>query len=183
MSHKDVLKQLFPLELGGMFDADTALEGKALDTAQARAEGLLRQIFADMAAELLPDWERVCGLTPGSSDPLQLRQLMVVKKLRELGDIKSPDFVALAAALGFTVTIVQLTPCMCGWSRCCDRLYTTDIWWIWQINVLGTPSYYFRSGQSAAGERLSWFPAATALETLFNDIKPADVWLWFVYPS
>lgn len=181
MLHSAALKLLFPLELGPISDRDLEVEGSHLDNAQIRTADLLQEMFPDTAHELLPDWERVYGLTPVSGEPLQLRQQKLVLKLREIGDIKLPYFVALATELGYSINIEQLTPFMSGWSRAGDRI-GDDLWWVWQITVLEKPAYSFRSGSSAAGETLGWSPAGAALESLFNDLKPADILMQFIYP-
>jgi len=173
VSHRDVLRLLFPVEMGGDFEKDLELEGKLLDEAQARAEELLREIFPDTANELLSEWERVCGLTPGASDPLALRRERVIQKLRELGRLDRAYYVALAATMGFAISIEELPPNVEG--------HGEESIFIWRIHVAGTPVYYFRAGESRAGERLCWWPAATALEGLFQDIKPAHTQLIFAY--
>lgn len=181
MLHSEALKLLIPLPLGPVSDRDLAVEGAQLDKAETRAGDLLQEMFPDMAHELLTDWERVCGLTPAADEPLQLRQQKLILKLRETGDIKAPYFIALAASLGYTVEINQLTPFMSGWSRAGDQI-GLEMWWVWQIIVRDKPAYSFRSGSSAAGETLGWSPAGAALEGLFNDLKPAEILLQFIYP-
>lgn len=181
MSHKNVLKLLFPLELGGDFEKDIELEGKHLDTAQARAEDILKEMLPDQAYELLPDWERVCGLTPGADDPLQLRRDRVIKKLRELGGLSRAYSINLAASLGYTISIEELRPFMAGIGRAGDTLYIYESIWIWRVKVSGQALYYFSAGQSAAGERLLWWPAQTALEDIIKELKPAHTYVIFDY--
>lgn len=181
MLHSDVLRLLMPVELGDSSRADLEREGALLDEVVLRDGDLLREMFADVAVETLAEWERVYGLTPGADDPVQLRQERLVNKIRSIGDIKAPHLVAVAAALGYPVTIEHLAPFMAGCNRCGDAIYSDTIWWQWKVSVSGSPAYYFRAGQSVAGERLSWYPTATDLEHILNDLKPADVYLWFVY--
>lgn len=181
MLHSAVLKSLLPLGLGPISDSDLEIEGGHLDSAQNRTADLLQEMSPDNTHELLSDWERVYGLTPAIGEPVLLRQQKLVLKLRELGDIKLPYFVALADMLGYSISIEQLTPFMSGWSRAGDRI-GEDLWWVWQITVLEKPAYSFRSGSSAAGETLGWSPAGAALEALFNDLKPADILMQFIYP-
>jgi uncharacterized protein YmfQ (DUF2313 family) len=181
MLHKDALKLLFPIELQGDFEKDVELEGKHLDNAQSRAEQLLNEMFPYQSYELLPDWERVCGLTPGADDPLQLRRDRVIRKLRELGGLSRDYFIKLAEALGSTITIEELMPFMAGWGRAGDTLYIYESLWIWRVKVSGQSLYYFRAGQSTAGERLLWWPAQTALENLLKDLKPAHTYVIFDY--
>lgn len=181
MLHKDVLKRLLPIELSGEFEKDIEIEGKHLDDAQARAEKLLNEMFPDQSHELLPDWERVCGLMPGRDDTLQLRRDRVVRKLRERGGLSIPYFISLAAAMGYTITIEELLPFMAGWNRAGDTLYEYECIWIWRVKVSGQPLYYFRAGQSLSGERLLWWQAQTALENILQELKPAHTFVIFDY--
>lgn len=181
MSHADTLKLLFPVELTGVFDDDIALEGKQLDDAQASAEILLQEIFADKAYNLLTDWERVCGLTPGEDDPLQSRRDAIIRKLREIGGLSRDYFIALAASIGWTITIEELQPFMCGWNRCGDELNIEESIWIWRVTAADPAYYAFRAGLSCSGERLGSNPSADVLELLFNELKPAHTYVTFIY--
>ena len=175
MSHKDVLKLLFPIELGGVFDGDIAIEGDHLDAVQVRVEQLLREAFPQSCNELIADWERVCGLTPDSADTLQMRQARVIAKLRERRGLSLPYFVSLADDFGYTVTFEELPA---GTEGCGDEGIFR-----WRVTFTGTPLYWFRSGQSRAGERLVDGPVATALEGLFTELKPAHTQIIFAYSS
>jgi len=181
MSHRDVIKLLFPIELAGVSDGDIALEGAILDDVEAQARELLEEMFPDRSFTCLTDWERVCGLKPVEDATLQSRRDNVIRKLRERGGLSRASFIALAAAMGYTVTIEELQPFMAGWGRAGDPLYEEEVRFIWRVNVAGQALYYYRAGLSAAGERLLWWPSVTALEDLFNDLKPAHTYIIFDY--
>ena len=183
MIHSDVLKLLFPLPvaLGGVYENDTLLEGLQLDRAQESAERLLAETFPDEAHDLLPSWERVCGVTPGTDDPLQTRRNAVIRQLRSAGGLSRAYFIDMAASYGWTITIDELLPFMCGWNRCGDTLYEEAARWIWRVNIPGQAVYSFRSGISAAGERLTWWVPNTVLEELFESLKPAHTYVIFNY--
>ena len=181
MSHSDVLKQLFPIELGGVFDDDAAIEGKYLDEVQTSAETLLREMHPDQAYETITDWEREYGLTPEADAPLQSRRDAIVKKRRELGGLSRAYFIALAASIGWEITIEEPQPFMAGVSRCGDRVYAQGVVWIWIVTTQSRPYYSFRAGVSCAGERLGWNPGDSALETLLNELKPAHTFIVFNY--
>jgi len=181
MSHSDVLKQLFPIDLVGIFDGDVAIEGKYLDEAQASAETLLLEMHPDQAHETIADWEREYGLTPASDAPLQSRRDAVVRKRRELGGLSRAYFIALAASIGWDITIDEPQPFMAGVGRCGDRLYTSDVVWIWIVTTQSLPYYSFRAGESCAGERLGWNPSNGVLETLLSELKPAHTFIVFNY--
>jgi uncharacterized protein YmfQ (DUF2313 family) len=182
--NQDVLKLLFPLEIGGVLEDDLGVDGRSLDTCQGRAEAVLDEMFADIADELLDDWERVCNTNPGDDWPDAMRTAHVLKKLRETGDIKRPYFVLLAASLdlGYQIEIEDLQPLMAGWMRAGDTCYIADAVYIWKVSVLNQPLYYFRAGEHGAGDRVTWYLSNIGLEDILNDLKPAEVFLWFVYP-
>lgn len=173
MQHKDVLKLLFPIELGGVFDADIALEGKQLNDAQANAELVLREMFPQTCSATITDWERVCGVTPQEDDTLQTRQLRVIAKLKEHGELSLTYFTSLAAAMGYTCTIEEL---LAG----TDGLGAEGIF-RWRVTFTNSPLVYFRAGQSYAGDRLVSGTVASALEGLFTDLKPAHTQVIFAY--
>lgn len=181
MSHRDVIRLLFPVELGGTFDDDIALEGRVLDDVEAEARELLREMLPDRSVRCLPDWERVCALVPSADAPLQSRRDNVVRKLRERGGLSRRYFIALAAVMGYTVAIEELQPFMAGWSTAGEALYEEGVRFIWRVKVSGQALYHFRAGLSPAGERLLWWPSVTALEDLFNDLKPAHTYIIFDY--
>lgn len=182
LGNAEALKLLFPVSLGSEFEQALEADAASLDAAQLAADQLRVELFPDGAHDLIADWERTCGVIPGSGAPLQSRREQIIRKLRELGDIKAPAFVALAASLGYEITIEHLTPFMAGWSRSGDQIGVADAWWVWLVTIRNKPVYGFRSGASVAGEYLGWTWDASPLEQLFNDIKPADVHLIYIYP-
>jgi uncharacterized protein YmfQ (DUF2313 family) len=182
MSHANTLKLLFPLELTGVFDNDIALEGSALDAAETSAASLLEEMFADKTFLLLADWERVCGLIPAAGDTVQSRRDAVIRKLRELGDLSRQYYIDLAASMGWTITIDELQPFMCGWGQCgVDYTYIEEVRFIWRVNVSGYSVYSFRTGTSSAGEHLTWWQTNTKLESIINELKPAHTYVIFNY--
>jgi uncharacterized protein YmfQ (DUF2313 family) len=182
-SHKHVLQRLFPLELGGAHEQDMQVEGASLDAAQARAEDLLIEMRPDKTIELLPDWERVYGLTPSADDPISLRHDRLIRKIRERGGLSMPHFIAPAAATGYTVTITEVKPFTPGISCAGDHVYIKEVVFVWRVNVSGTPVYHFSAGISCAGEPLTFWPPATELETLFETLKPAHTYVYFNYSA
>lgn len=176
------MKQLLPIELGGVNDKDLELEGKALDNAQQSAETLLSEMFPDLSYLTIYDWERVYGLTPWDIEPLQNIRDKVIRKMRELGGLDKPYFIALAQAVGYTIEIDDITPFMAGWGRAGDAVYVVEAVHVWRVRVFsGHPVYLFRAGTSAAGEKLGWWDVFTDLETLLNDLKPAHTSVIFQY--
>ncbi len=180
-ANRDALRHLFPIELGGSHDADLDLDAAHLDTAQANGESLLVEMRPDQATQLLPDWERVLGLSLGPDDPLQLRHEQVVRKIRERGGLSRAYFLGLAQTLGYVVEIVEPVPFMAGWGAAGDELFGESICYQWGLIIHNQPIYNFRAGESAAGEPLSWWNSQTFLEALFTDLKPAHTFVYFSY--
>ncbi len=190
MPNADVLKQLFPIDLGGVFQDDITLEGRHLDTAQSSAKDLLEVMFLSSSTpgELetyLSDWERVFDIVPGVNDTAATRRDRVLTELRKVGGLSKPYFVALAASMGYTVTITdnieEFRPFMTGWGRAADRLYAYEVIWIWKVHATSRPQYYFEAGVAEAGDYLLTWDSETKLENLFNELKPAHTYVLFDY--
>ena len=180
----ETLKQLFPLELGGVHDGDMAVEGGILDRAEASADQLLEQVFADSAARLLTDWERVLGLTPAAGSSTTARLAACVAKIRERGGLSIPYFVELADAMGYTIEVFEPGPFMAGVGCAGDDLYIDQAVFCWRVDVMddGLPRYEFEAGLSCAGDPLMDF-GVQALETVFEELKPAHTFVYFTYPE
>lgn len=185
MNHADILKLLFPLELKGVFDADIAIEGAHLDAAAASAGELLKEIYPNSTSRCIADWERVCGITPLSSATIAARRDAIIQKLRAKGGQSRQFYIDLAAYYGITITIDEFVPSMCGWTRAGDRLFGSDIRYVWRVNVTGPGRvlYYAHAGSSRAGERLLWWQTNSMLENLINALKPAHTYVVFTYSA
>ncbi|WP_038255841.1 YmfQ family protein, partial [Xenorhabdus bovienii] len=183
---KSLLKQLLP-PVSYAWDAphlDAELEAEARQltlTGQSavRVSGAVTPFFAQ---SLLPDWERVLGITPNAKHNYQQRLEMVLLKLAETGGLSLPYFISLAARLGYTITISEPQPFQAGINRAGDRLMPPDSIWSWVVNIHGTrvQSYRFRAGSSTAGERLLSF-GDPVIESVFNELKPAHTFCRFTY--
>lgn len=183
MTHEDVLNLLFPVDLVGDHPADMALEGMELDAAQSEADRLLVEMFPDGAYDLLAQWERVYGLTPAATDPVQYRQNRVIQKMRDLGGLSRAYFIALSALFGWTITIDELSPFEAGVNRCGDRLYVEAVRYVWRVNVADRAVCRFRCGQSVCGERLTWWIRNMELQTLLDALKPAFTFIIYDYDA
>lgn len=185
--HADLLARLLPPvsydPTAPDLAADLASEGAALDQALADSDVIAQGVVPSfVAAQLLPDWERVCGLVPAADSTIQQRMAAVIGKINEDGGLSIPYFKQLASSLGYTIDIVEPQPFRVDSSRIGDTLYVEDVIYVWQVVVKGAPklSYYFRVGQSAVGERLLSF-SDPILEQTFQDLKPAHTFVYFSY--
>lgn len=186
MSHADLLALLLPpvsyTPTAPTLAGELAAEGQALDAAQRSANRVTVAVTPYFAEQLLPDWERVCGITPPAGAGYQQRLQTVLAKLAETGGLSIPYFKKLAAGMGYQITIDEPQPFRAGAGRAGDRIQATDIVWVWQVTVQGAGGrvYRLRVGQSVAGERLGQFGDAV-IETVLNELKPAHTFVYFVY--
>ena len=165
---------------------DDLLDAMAQEWARldARAEQLIDEALPDSTTELLPDWERVAGLpdTCGGdqSETLQGRRADLIARITSTGGQTPAYFIAVAAALGYTITITEFRPFRAGYSSAGDAL-TNDEWaHTFQVNAAENTITPFRAGLSTAGEPLrTW--GNERLECVINDLKPAHTHVLFAY--
>ena len=157
------------------------IDAHVLDEVQSRAERILGACQPSQAGELLADWERVLSLISKQQTYAQ-RLANVLFKINAMGGLSIPYFIQLAKSAGYTITITEPQPFRAGINRAGDQLANEDIMFIWQVNVQSNSQtvYRFRAGASTAGERLSSY-ADSAIEGVFNDLKPAHTTVQFTY--
>lgn len=186
MNHNELLTLLLPpvsyAPSGGTLQAELTAEGKALDTIQVSARYVVGGVTPFLAQQLLPNWERVCGITPPASAPYQQRLQAVLAKLAEIGGLSIPYFIRLAAGLGYQISINEPQPFRAGVNRAGDMLWVPDILWVWQVVVRSSNLRIFRfqAGLAAAGEPLTSF-GDSVIEAMFNDLKPAHTYVYIAY--
>ena len=187
MSYEAVLRQLLPLELDGVFDQDLAVEGQQLDAVDATIAGLRGDVFPDTANEMIAAWEALYLVTPGAGAALAARQAVMVGKLSQLGDIKKPALIKIAAGLGYTIYIRDYTAAMSDWLCAGDEV------------IVDEPLIPFTAGYGSAGDTLAFFdywlnwiwevvvvssppaPSVPNLEQLLSSLRPAHIQLNFTY--
>jgi uncharacterized protein YmfQ (DUF2313 family) len=146
--------------------------------------------------ELLPDWERAFGLPDDClSEPLTIRdrQIALVARMTMLGGQSRAFLIAVAAAIGYTITIQEFAPFMAGVSQAGDtRPVGEDFfrWYIgppemrfyWTIHISGARLTWFRSAQGEAGvDPHLRIGLATDLECILRRYKPAHTEIIFDY--
>lgn len=152
----------------------------------ARARRLVDEADPRSTFELLPDWERVCGLPDSCSAELaatlQERRAEVVSRLTAQGGASLAYFIGLAAAMGYAIEIDEFRPFVAGWSRCGARLNGDHaVRYQWRVRVSGPRYTPFRTGASQAGDRLGKIVQAEDLECKLKRLKPAHTNLIFAY--
>lgn len=133
----------------------------------AAAAQLIFDIFPATTEALLVEWEETLGLpdpcTPAGSS-VQQRRASVLAKFIASGGQSTSYYEDVAAALGFPITITELS--------------AAD--YAWQINAQNINLSYFTAGYSVAGDPL-WTVGNTELECRIRQIMPAHTVLTFVY--
>jgi uncharacterized protein YmfQ (DUF2313 family) len=142
MSYSPLLALLLPQDSYNTtlpnISAELLAEGNALDKTALYAQKVLNGVTPFFAADLIADWERVVGISPGPNSTYQERRERVLIKLREIGGLSIPYFVRLAESIGYSITIDELEPFRAGVNRTGEPLYSEDSIWIWRVNVFNS---------------------------------------------
>jgi len=170
-------------------DLDRGLAKVWGDKVDARAADLLFiETDPRYASDLLPDWETAFGLPdPCVQRPqtLEERRLALVTKLTTEGGQSRPFFIAMAAALGYAITIREYSPFMAGLSRAGSSNWSVGspgIRFYWVVTVTGARLSWFRGGQGHAGiDPLCRISRAEDLECRLRRFKPGHTELIFNY--
>lgn len=157
---------------------------QSFQRSDADAQRLLPGAFPATATIMLTEWESTLGLPDdcaiseigGISD----RQRAVVSKLISTGGLNRNYYIAVAAALGYTITISQFRPAMSGMSCCGDALNGDEWPYTWRINAPETTINYALAGGSYCGDPLaSW--GNKQLECTITKIAPSHLNIIFNY--
>jgi uncharacterized protein YmfQ (DUF2313 family) len=145
---------------------------------------LIAEIFPCSTVELLPEWEVTLGLPDpciGPLDTIAQRQAAVCTKFVARGGQSKDYFIAIAAKLGYVITITEFAPFRCGINRAGDPLNSADWAFTWRVNAtLTSPIQYFEVSVQTAGDALAWW-GDKLLECMLNALKPAHTVLIFGY--
>lgn len=147
----------------------------------SRAGQLIDETDPRTTNELLADWERVAGLPDSCVTAAQStaqRRAALHAKLTTLGGQSTAYFIALAASLGYTVTITEFEQ-----HTVVDDvehpLYSHPWQFAWQINApqdtVGTLSV-----TDTVADPLAWW-GNELLECVIRRIKPAHTHVLFAY--
>lgn len=151
----------------------------------ARAVDLVEESDPRTAAELLAEWERMYGLPDPCVEAPQTvaeRRQALLGRVTAIGGQSRAFFIALAAALGYTVTITEFRSE--AEAIAAGIPYTGTSWaHTWRVNVpVSVGVRGFAVGSSAVGEPLrSW--GNEVLECQFQRFKPAHTSVLFAYAT
>ncbi|MFK0090932.1 YmfQ family protein [Pseudomonas sp. NPDC090755] len=190
--YREQLKALLPPGQAFPRDPGTTLhnllDGMSTELARvdARAEVLLREVNPDTSLELLADWERVAGLPDKCAGTLETtvqgRRNALLAKLTATGGQSKAYFIALAAALGYQITIEEFRPFRAGMSAAGDALTNGDWIFTWRVRAPEVTVIPFRAGRSSAGEQLRAWGNDT-LECKIRKLAPAHTVVLFAYEN
>ena len=191
--YADQLRRLLPRGHAWADDPASILQrllsglGAALAQLHNRALALLLEVHPETALELLTDWETEVGEPDpcaGAAQTIQERRARVVQKLTARGGQSRAFFAALAESLGYEIEITEYRPFIAGLSRCGgpDQLNGGhDVRFFWSVSVSGPRLTYFRTGSSAAAEKLLTIARAEDLECALQRAAPAHARLIYTY--
>lgn len=148
---------------------------------QADIDRLIDETDPRTTSDLLPDYERIFGLptdcTAGTDLTLQQRRAALVSQMTSTGGQSRAYFIALAAAVGYTITITEFRP-HTVMSDVTVPIYGIEWAHIWQVNNSNNPPPQYLTVQGAVNEPLAVW-AGNLLTCLFNRLKPAHTQIIF----
>ncbi len=186
--YQQAMQRLLPRGRAWRVDSASDLSALllALAPTYARSTAAAAQVLVDAnpgtTENLLIEWEESLGLPDpctASNPSLEQRQAAVRAKFCARGSLTSAYFIALAAALGFTITITEFATFVAG--RPCGGPCLGPAWaFAWQVNAPQINTFHFVAGQSAAGDPLTTYDN-TELACRITRDAPAGTTVFFVF--
>ncbi|WP_334158728.1 YmfQ family protein [Oryzomicrobium sp.] len=188
MNHADLLKLLLPpvsLDPNGPgLGIELAAEGNALDHAIGSGDQLLLEADPRTAVALLPDWERNYGLPEqqvaalGITLSFQERRAALVTKVTMQGGQKPAFFIALAATLGYTITVTECAPHTTEFDSE-HPVYDEAYRFVWYVNAALNTIRDLTTEDDSEMATAIW--GNGLLEAVINRYKPAHTLALFSY--
>lgn len=188
MIHADLLKLLLPPvavdPAAAAIAPELDAEGAALDAAALSGDALQNEADPRTAADMLSDWERVCGLpdpctvAAGVTQTLSQRRAAVVARLTTLGGQSAAYYRAVAAAIGFDIAVEEYSP----HDVLHDveaPLYGPDWQFAWMVQAANDTVIEFTVEDGADDPLATWGNAP--LECVIRRLKPAHTAVLFGY--
>jgi len=159
------------------------LQGFADELARVdlRGDQLIDEVDPRTTFEMIGDWERVAGLPDPCVGPGQTtaqRRSALLQKLVSVGGASRAYFIAVAAALGFTITISEFLEHSVA-DDVEHQLFGADWAFAWQVNsALNTVGEL--TVEDTADDPLAWW-SNVPLECVISRLKPAHTVVIFAY--
>lgn len=144
-----------------------------------RVDDLLGEFIPGQERELVPDWENLLGLSPGSLS-IDQRRAAVGSKLCAAGGQSRQYFIGLATLLGYPgTTIDEFRPMSCN-GNCNNALASHDDTYVWRVNLAAVGGVFIASCNSDCNSPLSSWGNAL-IEGFFRQLRAADTDVIFAY--
>lgn len=131
---------------------------------------------------LLDEWEESLGLPDActaANPSVQQREAAVRAKWGARGSLTIPYFIALAANLGFTITVTEFTPFAVDMP--CDQSLNEPEWsYVWQVNAPEIVTFYFSVDESGVDDPLEVYDAGELVCRIRAD-APAETIVLFTF--
>jgi uncharacterized protein YmfQ (DUF2313 family) len=176
--------EALPHDAGSIWAEWLMPQSDAISTWEGAIEELLGELYPGEATILLADYVRVLGPDPYGRDqqPLtiaQQQQLAGSRWTMKYG-VRPADFIAMAAALGVTITITEYTVTQAGdFAGCFLTAAPTQFTWV--VNMPTAEETFATAGGSSAGDFVSEYEANATLEAFFKGRQPAHTDVVFNY--
>ena len=158
----------------------------ALAPTYTRSTAAAAQVLIDASpattVNLLAEWESSLSLpdpfTPANPS-IEQRQAAVRAKWGARGALTIAYFVALAANLGFTITITEFRPFSVDMGV--DEPMCEPEWaFVWQVNAPQVTTFYFSVELSGVDDPLETYDAGELVGRITND-APAETMVLFAF--
>lgn len=167
---------------GAMLQKTLAALSPTYTRSTAAAAQVLVDGRPDTTFNLLEEWEKSLGLPDpctAANPSLQQRQAAVRAQFGARGALTKASFIAMAAALGFTITITEFKPFAVDDSV--DLPLLEPEWsFIWQVNAPQIVTGYFSVDQSAVDDPLEDFFAGELVCRITRN-APAETLVLFAF--
>ena len=152
----------------------------------ARAADLTREADPREALELLVEWLRAFGLsdecTPADAfDTLAEQRAALVSRVTQTGGATAQYLIAIAAALGFEITITEVRPGLFGETDFGAEFIPGEAIFTFEVNAPATSIVEPEFGNSIFGEPFGEVAENTALECVIRRAAPAHLIPYFIY--
>lgn len=161
--------------------------GARLSLVDDRAREVLEELDPRTTSELLADWERVLGLPDpcsATANTIAERRAQVLQRLRNVGGQTPAGLIALAAELGYTVTLDEHA----GVENACGRAVCGEAEaggnrWAHTFTIHGPETTLVPTvcGAAACGDPCGGDWGNELLECAINNAKPGHTTARFVY--
>ncbi len=158
----------------------------ALAPTYTRSTAAAAQVLIDASpattVNLLTEWESSLSLPDictASNPSIEQRQAAVAAKFGARGALTIPYFIAMAAALGFAITVTEFMPFAVDMAV--DLPLVEPEWaFVWQVNAPQITTFYFSADESSVDDPLETYDAGELVCRITQD-EPAGTLVLFAF--